>query len=523
MKKQGLLASVAAVAMLAASFAGASPAAAETLVTMNTVQIFSTIDPAKISDYTDYMAAVNLYDALVGVDSKGNLKPELATSWDVSPDAKEVTYHLRTDAHFSDGTPVTAKDVVYTFQRLLKINQGPANLFAGVLGPDSVTAVDDHTVKFTLQKTFAPFLATVPAVFIVNSTVVQAHAGSDDGQAYLATTTAGAGGYLLKSWDRGSQMTITRDPKYYAGWKDHPIDTVHWVVTNDETTVKSMAASGELTMTSQFQSPETYDSLKQNPRFNVVSANTASNFYMKLNTQTAPTDDIHIRRAIALATDYDTIQQQISPGAPLSGPLPPTFADFVATDLPTPKFDLDAAKAEVAKSKYAGQTPIPITLQYVSGTKFEEDIALLMQSNLEQIGFKVTAQPDPWNRITDLATKLSTSPAMSEIFFEATYPSPDSMFFTQYDSKAAGTWASLEWLNDPGIDALIEKARGTGDHDQQVAIYKDLQHKLVDLQPDAFLETQVIQHAIDKCLAGFTYVPMQSFGYDFKLYSWTCN
>ena len=147
---------------------------------MNTVQIFSTIDPAKITDYTDYMAAVNLYDALVGVDAKGNLTPKLATSWDVSPDAKVVTYHLRPDAHFSDGTPVTAKDVVFTFQRLLKINQGPANLFANVLSPDSITAVDDHTVKFTLEKTFAPFLTTVPAVFILNSKVVEANAGSDD-------------------------------------------------------------------------------------------------------------------------------------------------------------------------------------------------------------------------------------------------------------------------------------------------------------------------------------------------------
>ncbi len=58
---------------------------------MNTVQIFGTIDPAKISDYTDYMAAVNLYDVSSSVDSKGNLIPQLAESWTVSPDAKEVT------------------------------------------------------------------------------------------------------------------------------------------------------------------------------------------------------------------------------------------------------------------------------------------------------------------------------------------------------------------------------------------------------------------------------------------------
>ena len=517
-----VLRSVAAGAFALAGLS-ASLADAATLVTMNTVQIFSTVDPAKISDYTDYMAAVTLYDGLVGVDYSGNLKPELASKWDVSADAREVTFHLRPDAHFSDGTPVTAKDVVYSFDRLLKINQGPANLFAGVLKPGSVTAVDDHTVKFALSKTFAPFLATVPAVFILNSKVVEAHAGTDDGQAWLASHTAGAGGYLLKSWNRGSQMTIVRDPHYYGGWKQHPIDSVHWIITSDEATVKSLAASGELTMTSQFQTPETYTALAKMPRFKIVKQDTATAFYLKMNTRKAPTSDVHIRRAIACATDYDTIRNTILPGGELNGPLPKVFADSYATDLPKPKFDLQCAKAEVAKSAYAGKGAIPIVLQYVTGTKFEEDIALLMQSNLEQVAFKVTLQPDPWNRVVQLATKLKTSPNMSEVFFGPTYPSPDSMFFTQYDSKAAGTWASLEWVNSPEIDGLIDKARATGDKSQQAAIYKELQHKLVAMQSDAFLETQTVQHAEDKCLSDYRAIPMQSFDYDFKLYSWTCH
>lgn len=522
MAKQALMHSLAAGALVLAGLSTA-PARAETLVTMNTVQIFSTIDPAKISDYTDYMAAVNLYDGLVGVDYAGNLKPELASSWNVSPDAKEVTFHLRTDAHFSDGTPVTAKDVVYTFNRLLKINQGPANLFDGVLKEGSVTAVDDHTVKFTLSKTFAPFLTTVPAVFILNSKVVEANAGSDDGQTYLSTHTAGAGGYLLKSWDRGSQMTIVRDPKYYGGWNKDPIDKVHWIVTSDEATVKSMAASGELTMSSQFQAPETYDALAKMKRFKIIKRATATAFYIKLNTQKAPTDDIHVRRALACATDYGTIRDTIVPGGELNGPLPKAFADYYASDLPKPAFDMKCAEAEMAKSKYAGKKDIPITLQYVAGTKFEEDIGLLMQANLQQLGFKVTLQSDPWNRVTQLATKLDTSPNMSEVFFGPTYPSPDSMFFTQYDSKAAGTWASLEWVNNPEVDKLIEEARATGDKAKQVEIYKTLQHKLVDMQPDIFLETQTVQHAEDKCLSDYKAIPMQSFDYDFKLYSWTCK
>lgn len=90
------------------------------------------------------MASANLYDGLANVDPQGNLVPELAESWEVSPDAWSVTFHLRKDAKFQDGSPVEADDVVYSVERLLKINQGPANLFASVLKPGSVVAVDPH-------------------------------------------------------------------------------------------------------------------------------------------------------------------------------------------------------------------------------------------------------------------------------------------------------------------------------------------------------------------------------------------
>lgn len=519
MHKLRFIASTAAAALLAGI---AGTASAKNVVTMNTVQIFGTIDPAKISDYTDYMAAVNLYDSLTTVDSKGTIIPELAESWTVSDDAKEVTYKIRADAKFSDSSPVEASDVAYSFERLLKINQGPANLFADVLAPGSVVAVDAKTVKFTLSKTFSPFLSTVPSVFIVNADVVKENAGGDDAQTYLSTKVAGAGAYKLVEWDRGAKMTIERDPNYYKGFAEGAIDEVRWIITNDEATVRSLAASGELTMTSQYQSPETYKALEGMGRFNIVSEDTTTAFYLKLNTKVPPTDDIHIRRALALATDYSTIRDVILPGGELTTPLPSGFADFHAGDIAAPKYDLEAAKAEIAQSKYAGGE-IPITLGYVAGTKFEEEISLLMQSNLEQLGFKVTQQADPWNRITELSTKVETTPAVNQIFFGPTYPSPDSMFFTQYHSKSAGTWASAEWLQDPAIDALIDEARSTGDIAKQASIYRDLQHKLVELQPDVFLMTQKVQHAMDKCLTGFKAVPMQSFDYDFTRYSWTCK
>ena len=497
-------------------------AAGTHIITVNTVQIFGSIDPAKISDYTDYMASANLYDGLANVDPQGALVPELASSWEVSPDATSVTFHLRKDAKFQDGSPLTADDVVYSVERLLKINLGPANLFAGVLKPGSVTAVDPLTVKFALAKTFSPFLSTVPAIRVLNSKLVKANAGADDGQTWLATHTASAGPYKLKSWDRGTQMTIERDPNYYRGWGDGAIDEVHFLITNDEATVKSLAASGELTMSSQYQSPDTYDTLEKSGRFKIVKGVTSVAFYLKLNSKAKPTDDLHIRRAIALATDYDTIRSTILPGGELTGPLPKTFASAYF-DQPPPKFDLDGAKAELGKSGYAGQKDIPLKLTYVAGTKFEEELGLLMQANLEQIGFKVTLAGEPWNRVTEIASKIETTPNITEVFFGPTYPSPDSMFYTQYHSKASGTWASMEWLQNPEVDKLIDDARATGDAATQAKLYKDLQQKLIDMQSDAFLETQVVRHAMDKCLDGYVPVPMQSFDYAFYKYKWTCK
>ena len=96
-----------------------------------------------------------------------------------SPQPLYNLFPIHCDIRFQDGSPVEAEDVVYSVERLLKINQGPANLFAGVLKPGSVEAIDPKTVKFTLLKTFSPFLATVPAIRIVNSKVVKANAGVD--------------------------------------------------------------------------------------------------------------------------------------------------------------------------------------------------------------------------------------------------------------------------------------------------------------------------------------------------------
>ena len=504
--------------------AGTSSLMAANVATVNITQIVGTIDPAKINDYTEYMASVNMYEALTTLDADGNILPLLAESWEVSDDTLTWTFTLKEGALFQDGTPVEAKDVVYSVDRLVTLNEGPANLFEDVLTPGAVTATDARTVQFQLAKSYTPFLTTTPIMMIINSDLAKENGDGDEWAVdYLANNSAGAGAYMLDSWERGARMSIKAFEDYHLGWDDQSIDEVRFVVTNEEATVKALAASGELSMSADSQAQETYDSIGKMDGYSIMSFPTATNFYLKLNHQVAPTDDVNIRKALAFATDYDTIREALLPGDPLTGPMAPVFADAWYSDAAAPVFDMEQAKAFVEKSKYAGDTPIPVEIMYVAGLAFEEEIGLLMKSNLDQIGFDTILKPEPWNRMTELASSAETTPAVNQVFYGATYPSPDSYFFPQFHSRAQGTWASMEWLLDDEVDAMIDQARETGDIEEQNAIYKELQKRLVEQQSDVFLLTQTSQIAMSDCLDNFVWLPLQSFEFNFHTMKWVCD
>ena len=192
------------LALLAAGLAASSAADARNVATVNATQIFGTVDPAKVNDYTEYMAGVNLYDGLTTLDGDGAIVPLLAESWEVSDDALTWTFTLKEDAVFQDGSPVEAKDVAWSVDRLLSINQGPANLFEGVLKPGSTTAPDARTVRFQLDKVYTPFLTTTPILFVVNSDLATERGGDDEwAQGWIGDNSAGAGPFRSRELGAG--------------------------------------------------------------------------------------------------------------------------------------------------------------------------------------------------------------------------------------------------------------------------------------------------------------------------------
>ena len=153
MNRTSLKTSLISAVMLLA-FSAALPSAHAASLTLNAVQNFGTIDPAKVTDYTQYMAAVNLYDGLIGIAPDGALKPGIATKWTASADGKTFTFTIKSGVPFHSGGTVSAADVVYSMKRALAINQGPSFLWTDILKPENVTSPAAGQVKFVLNKTF---------------------------------------------------------------------------------------------------------------------------------------------------------------------------------------------------------------------------------------------------------------------------------------------------------------------------------------------------------------------------------
>jgi ABC-type transport system substrate-binding protein len=185
-------------------------------------QDVSNLDPHTGNDYSIASSQKSVYDTLLRYQGNPpNLEKVLAEDVTGSPDAREWTIKIVKNAKFHDGSPVKADAVEYSFARLLRKKKAPAFLFVDYMDETSAKAVDDHTVKITLKKAFAPFEQVLPWLFIVNPAVVKQHdVNGDEGEAWLKDHEAGSGPFVIKRWEVGNLYEFEALPDYWYGWKD---------------------------------------------------------------------------------------------------------------------------------------------------------------------------------------------------------------------------------------------------------------------------------------------------------------
>jgi peptide/nickel transport system substrate-binding protein len=460
------------------------------------------IDPAIGNDFASSSSIINLYDALVFPNVKGTIDPWLATSWKVSQDGLTYTFSLRKGATFHDGNPVKASDVVFSYGRLKDIGRG----FAYLVTPNiaAVKAPDAGTVVFTLVKPSALFLQSLVRLAVAEESLIRQNtksqgpygANGDYATAWLQTHDAGSGPYMVKEFPLEQYLLMSKNSKWWGKFNPNAADEVRFIGTTEGVTVRTLMQNKQLEITDQWQSSEAYQALQKIAGVKIAPLPSMTSFYYMVNTKKAPTDDLHFRLAMEYAFDYDAAVGLDWPGTKqMVGPVAASLAGH-DPKLLVYRRDLAKAKAELQKSRYAGQLDLnPVVVQWVSEVPDEEKYALLFQSNMADIGIKVNVVKVPWLSLVENTSKLESSPSIATIYVSSDLPEAGLMLKQRYHSSTTGTWQQNEWLQDKKLDAEIEDALGTLDQAQRYAKYAKIQQELVAMAPSVWIYDQIEKHA----------------------------
>lgn len=459
------------------------------------------IDPAIGNDFSATASLVNLYDTLIFPNMEGGYDPWLAESWDVSEDGLTWTFHLREGVLFHDGSELMASDVVYSFNRLNGVGEG----FAYLLGSfESAAAVGDYSVEFTLSEPSGLVLAQLVRLYILNEDLVRENTlpegpygdEGDYGTEWLLTHDAGSGPYQVVEFPLEEYLLMEK----YDGWwgEFHPDapSTVRYIATTETVTVRTLMDSGDLEISDQWQTVEAFEALDEIEGVDIAAYPTLSEFYYMINTRIAPTDDVHCRRAMAYAFDYETAVSLEWPGTQQSqGPVPALIGGH-NPDVFVFERDLDKAAEELAECAYGDDIAnFPIEIHWVSEVPDEEKFALLFQANMAEIGIPVEVVSTPWLSVVEATSAQDTSPHIVTIYVTADLPEAGAMLQQRYHSSTADQWLQNEWLLDEELDARIEEALATVDQDERFALYYEIQEDIAQLAPSLFLYDQVQKHA----------------------------
>jgi len=460
------------------------------------------IDPAVGSDFSSTSSLCNLYDTLVFPNTEGGVDPHLAESWEVSDDGLTWTFHLKKGVKFHNGSEVSASDVAFSMNRILEIGEGLAYVFLGTV--DRATALDDYTVEFTLAQPSGLFLISLIRLYIADEEEVMANIVTpgpygdkgDYGKEYLLTHDAGSGPYKVKEFPLEEYLLMEKYDDWHGEFAENAPDEVRFIATTEAATIRTMMSRGELEITDQWQTIEALGALDEIEGVDIVAFPVLTEFYYMVHTQKPPTDDVHFRRAMAYAFDYDTAVGLEWEGTKQSaGPVPAIVAGH-NPDVFVFHRDLEKAREELALSPYADELDkYPVDVHWCTEVPAEEKWALLFQANMAEIGITVNIVSTPWMSMVEEGGSLETSPHIQTTYVSADFPESGSLLRLRYHSDAAPTWSQNEWLLDDTLDQMIDDALTTVDQDERYAKYRELQDYIVELCPSIFLYDQVQKHA----------------------------
>jgi peptide/nickel transport system substrate-binding protein len=459
----GLLAGVALVALAAASPVAAADRA-HTVIVAGAGSV-NTLDPI-VSDYFQTNTITSrIYSPLISYDKDLNVVGNLASDYKVAADAKSIDFTIRAGALFHDGTPVTAKDVAYTFDRIKRVAKGVASYISLY---DSAVVTDDSHVTIKLSAPSALFLTTLSRIYIMNSALVTANAGSDDGQAWLQNHDAGSGPYMLTSDDGGNDVVLDFYPKYWAPAGDSPA-SLDFKRVDESAPKRDELAAGQIDAASNVLDRD-LDVLAKASGVTVAYGTSPGVDGIYFNPTAPFVSDVRVRQAIRFAYDYKGAMSGIhrNHGTLPYGPLPDTLP--CRPDFPVVSQDLDKAKALLAE---AGQSNLTLTLRFQPVFQEQQQEATLLQSNLKSIGVTLNLEPIAFPNYLAMLHDPKQIPAMMLLAENSLFPDPGVFLTKTYMTGQVGT--NRAGYSNPKVDTVLQAAMVEADAAKRCDLYKQAQ------------------------------------------------
>lgn len=467
-----------------------------------------TLDPALAQDATSSEYIVEIFSGLVALNTKMEVVPDLAESWDVSQDGKTYTFHLRKGAKFQSGKEIKATDFQYSLERSADPNIGStvADTYLGdIVGLrdklagkrkqiPGVKVVDDNTLELTIDAPKVYFLAklTHPTAFVVDQANVESGRNWTD-------KPNGSGPFRLKEWKKGELIVLGRNENYYRGVAK--LDEVRYLLSGGSS--MTMYENDEIDTTPIGLNDIDRVLDKSSPlNKELVTTVRLGLFYVGFNTTKPPFDDVNVRRAFNYATDKERLVSVVlkNIGKAAYGIIPPGMPGYNPSVKGYP-FDPAKAKEEFAKSKYASSMP-PISFATVGAGGQASPIATALQEMWKQnLGVTVDIQQVEW------ATYLNDLKGKKFDLFGGTagwiadYPDPEDFHDVLFHSKSTDN--NFSYAN-PQVDAALEKARLESDVNGRMKQYNQIEDTILQDAPLIPLYSEV----------GYTLVKPWVKGYD---------
>lgn len=462
----------------------------ENLVIINAMPVILP-DPALSMDWYDTQVVYNLYSPLVYSTPEGTIRPHLAQDWKiVDGKANHYRFTLRQGVKFHDGSELTSEDVVFSMDRYTTMGQG----FSGMLGKVNSIAVDKYVVDFILEKNNTVFPEILTLFFPLNKDLVLEHlqAGKygefgDYGEDWLSTHDAGSGPYIMESHKMGESLEATRFKEYFLGWEnwgpnEEPIERLKFIMETESVTRVMLLKSGQLDFEiNGFFSREVFRGIINTKGLNL-------NMFWPMmatcwmNTKVPPTDDVHFRKAILYAYDYEAINSEYAfLGTRETGIIPSQLLEFVSIPPQPRQQNLEKAKEELALSKY-NPADYKVGYHYVKDQEFNEEVGLQLQADLAKIGVNVELIGIPWAQFAEKVAAPETTPHLMLNNFPLTYPSVDSVFYYMYHPNNVGGIYASHWCEDEEIGQLIDQSREEIlDPEKRLELIRRIQEKIASL------------------------------------------